>query len=344
MAGAKTGSGRRPEWLETYHRQIADALIEQLERGAAPWTKPWKPGELVLPYNLSTGESYRGGNSIVLTALAARRGYADERWATYKQIQEAGGQVRKGERGVRLIHVRTAVKRVRRDENGKPLRDREGNPLYETRPLQRPQSRSFVVFNAEQADRLPQRPLPAPATWQRHEEAERAIRQTEAKIQYTSENRAYYELRNDRIVLPFEDRFKDAAAYYQTALHELGHWTGHPTRLNRETLIAGSQAGFESPEYAREELRAEIGSLMSGQRLGIGHNPERHAAYVGDWIRALKKDPTEIYRAARDAQRMSDYLLERGRERQPAAVERGQQAASLARPTRAPQAEFEIAR
>ncbi len=145
-------------------------------------------------------------------------------------------------------------------------------------------------------------------------------------------------------MLPFEDRFKNAAAYYQTALHELGHWTGHPTRLNRETLIAGSQAGFESPEYAREELRAEIGSLMSGQRLGIGHNPERHAAYVGDWIQALKKDPTEIYRAARDAQRMSDYLLERGRKRRPAAVERRQQAASLARPARAPQTELEIAR
>ena len=103
--------------------------------------------------------------------------------------------------------------------------------------------------------------------------------------------------------------------YYQTALHELGHSTGHKDRMNRETLIEGIDGGFGSPQYAREELRAEISAMMTGERVGVGHDPSRGAAYVEGWIQALEEDPREIRRAAADAQKISDFVLDRHRER-----------------------------
>ena len=136
-------------------------------------------------------------------------------------------------------------------------------------------------------------------------------------IENSGKNRAYYDLRRDRIVLPYKEQFPPGPAYYQTALLEMGHWTGHPSRLNRATLMKGIENGFASPHYAREELRAEISSMMTGDRLGLGHDPSRHAAYVGSWIQALRDDPREIYRASQDAQEISDFVLDRSREKGP---------------------------
>ena len=112
-------------------------------------------------------------------------------------------------------------------------------------------------------------------------------------------------------MLPQRDQFPTQNGYYQTALHECGHATGHPDRMNRETLKEGIANGFGSPEYAREELRAEISAMMTGERVGVGHDPQRGAAYVENWVKVLEKDPHEIHRAARDAQKMTDHLMER---------------------------------
>ena len=135
-------------------------------------------------------------------------------------------------------------------------------------------------------------------------------------IEHTGENRAY-DLHRDRVVLPFKEQFPSGPAYYQSALHELGHWTGHPSRLDRRTLVQGIEHGYSSHAYAREELRAEISSMMTGDRLDIGHDPSWHASYEDSWIQRLREDPRDLYRAARDAQGMSDYLLERAREKAP---------------------------
>ena len=137
-------------------------------------------------------------------------------------------------------------------------------------------------------------------------------------------DRAFYNLNNDEIVLPERGQFPSANHYYQTALHELGHSTGHPERMNRETLTQGISEGFASPAYAKEELRAEISAMMTGERVGVGHDPSRGAAYVEGWIAALEEDPREIRRAAADSQKISDFVLSRHREREaarePAAV------------------------
>jgi len=123
----------------------------------------------------------------------------------------------------------------------------------------------------------------------------------------------FYDLGRDLIVMPHREQFTSAAGYYQSALHELGHWTGHPERMNRESLVEGVQQGPKSLEYSREELRAEISSMITGDRLEVGHDGSRTAAYVDFWVKTLQDHPQEIYLASRDAQGISDYLMERGR-------------------------------
>ena len=126
-------------------------------------------------------------------------------------------------------------------------------------------------------------------------------------------DRAYYSLKDDRVVLPERSEFPSQDAYTHTALHELGHATGHQSRLYRMTIV--DHGGFGSESYAREELRAEIGAMMLGEQLGVGHEPRHGTAYVSSWIKALENDPKEIRAAAVDAQRISDWLLARARDR-----------------------------
>ena len=304
------------ERTEAYYRKVADQLIDQIERGTARWTQAWQPGEKAMPCNMATGKAYRGGNSVWLASVADRRGYGDERWGTFKQVKGLGGQVRRGEKGSAILFWQFEARKLARDRHGTPILDGEGQPVYETLPLDRPRSYPYTVFNAEQCDGLPRRePRAGAHAWDPIEQAEKVLAASGAMIENADKNRAYYDLRRDRIILPYKQQFPTGPAYYQTALHELGHWTGHPDRLNRGTLMQGLEEGFASPHYAREELRAEISSMMTGDRLRIGHDPSRHAAYVGSWIESLKDDPREIYRASQDAQLMSDYVLDRTREK-----------------------------
>ena len=315
--------------VEDYYKQVASGLIEQIERGTAPWTEAWKPGEKSLPYNIKTGKAYRGGNSVWLASCGARRRYSDERWGTFKQIKDLGGQVRRGQRGTHVLFWQFEIRKLARTREGKPLLDDKGQPVYETKLLDHPRVYRYSVFNAEQCDGLPPRPRRVGTyAWDSHEEVERVLKRSGVVIEHSGDNRAYYDLRRDRIVLPFKEQFPSGPSYYQSALHELGHWTGHPQRLNRQTLLEGIESGYGSSAYAREELRAEISSMMTGDRLKIGHDPARHASYVGSWVQQLREDPREIYRAARDAQEMSDYVLGRGRWREQVRTERAEEVAA----------------
>ena len=318
MARRRRSAADRRQQTEDHHRRVAETLIEAMQEGRAVWTQAWEPGGRNLPFNFSTGKTYRGGNSVWLATVAAERGYTDARWGTFKQAKGMGGHVRRGEKGTRILAIRTDFRKLARDGQGRPLLDDKGRRTYETRKLRRPVYRTYKVFNAEQCGGLPARTERRSAeNWNPIEAAERVLRHSGAQIRHTGDDRAYYDLARDRIVLPHRDQFPDAPSYYQTALHELGHWTGHPSRLNRETLVRGTEAGFWSTLYAREELRAEISSMITGDRLELGHDPSRHAGYVRSWVRALRDDPREIYRAARDAQQMSDWTIERVRDRAP---------------------------
>ena len=320
---------------DEYHRRFADAIIEQIRKGTAPWQKPWGPGERVLPSNVDTGRPYAGGNSLHLAAVAEAKGYGDVRWGTYRQIQLRGGQVRRGERGTRILSYRDHRKVAVRDAKGRPVRDAEGKSVYRRERLATPVVRQYTVFNAEQADGLPPRSAsPAEPLWKVHQKAERVLADLGVPIRHLAGDRAFYSLEKDEITLPERGQFPSANHFYQTALHELGHSTGHPERMNRACLIVGMTEGFGSPAYAKEELRAEISAMMTGERVGVGHDPSRGAAYVEAWVAALKENPREIRRAAADAQRISDYVLERSRER--GAARQTDPAAAIRTPAKAP--------
>ena len=193
--------------------------------------------------------------------------------------------------------------------------DDEGRPKLERVQRDRPLIKLHHVFNVEQTEGLQLRSLQTTAgpEWEGHERAEALIRASGVRVDHVAGDRAYYNLKDDRVVLPERSQFPSQDAYTHTALHDLGHATGHPSRLNRPTLV--NHGGFGTETYAREELRAEIAAMMTGEQLGVGHEPRHGTAYVSSRIEALKNDPKEIRAAAVDAQRISDWLLARERER-----------------------------
>ena len=246
---------------------------------------------------------------------AIERGYSDNRWGTYKQIQAAGGYVRKGEKGTPARWLSYTLQKPVKDKQGKPVKDAEGKQVYRQVELERPFAKRFTVYNVEQTEKLnlPDR-QERQAAWKTHDAAERVIRASGVDFRHQSGDRASYQMRTDRVTMPERAQFPDADRYYQTAMHELGHATGHRDRLNRETLQDAVKSHHGSHAYAREELRAEIAGMMTNTRLGVGHNPRHGAAYITSWVKDLKEHPKEIRSAASAAERMSSYLIDRGRE------------------------------
>ena len=296
-----------------FHQRVAEECIEALENGTAPWIRPWEPGEMPgPPVNAMTGKPYRGINRIRLTMQ--KGGDADPRWCTYKQAQELGAQVKKGSKGTTVQYWKFRDEQVLKDEQGKPLLDENGQRRYTVTELERPRVFFSTVFHASQIDNLPPLPERGPEPqpeWERHEMAERLLAASNAAIFHDQRDRAFYRLSSDEIHLPPQAQFASPDKYYATALHELGHWTGHESRLSRDLGHP-----FGSEKYAREELRAELASYMLGSDLGIGHDPGQHHAYVASWIQTLKEDPREIIRAAQDAERIREYVLGLEREQQ----------------------------
>jgi len=284
-----------------FRARVAEEMIRQIEAGTAPWMKPWQPGTIrTAPYNPTTGNAYRGMNALWLEMM----GRGDPRWMTYRQAKAEGAQVRGGEKGTSVEYWQFSETTLMKDADGKPLLDEEGQKRYQTAVLERPKVFHAVVFNGEQIDGLA--PLPQPELkFQPVEEAEKVLAQGGIDIRHDQPDRAFYRPGTDRIHLPPKGAFKEGYEYYATALHELGHATGHPSRLARDM-----SGGFGSPSYAKEELRAEIASYMVTTELGLGHYPERHAGYVESWLKALQDDRNEIFRAARDADRMASWMLE----------------------------------
>ncbi len=286
---------------KAFHEQVAENLIEQLKQGTAPWQKPWKPGDplLTLPHNPTTGKRYRGINTLNLMS----RSYSDPRWLTFKQAVSIGAQVRKGEQGTQVQYWKFTEDRIQKDANGNIVADSEGQHIKEQVKLERPRAFYATVFNGEQIDNLPQLEIKTP-DWNPIDRAEEILQASQAVIKHGESDRAFYRPSTDSIHLPHKHQFPTPDRYYATALHELGHWSGHELRLNRDLSHP-----FGSEGYAKEELRAEIASLILGSELGIGHDPGQHAAYVSSWIKVLEQDPKEIFRAAADAEKIQDYVL-----------------------------------
>lgn len=283
---------------------VAERIIEQLKKGTAPWQKPWDStgNAMVLPYNAVTNKSYRGLNSLYLHLFSP---YSDPRWSTFKQAESQGWQVKKGAKGMAINFVKTHDLIPKRDKNGKTITDENGKSIKVRVELAKPIVTKAWVFNAEQINGVPELPkTEAVNLWEKVERAERIVRESRARVEHVAGDRAFYAPLQDKIQMPERSQFKTADRYYATLLHELGHWTGHKDRLNRDLLNK-----FGSEEYAKEELRAEIASMMVGAELKIGHDPEQHVAYVDSWIKILTDTPFEVHAAAADAQKIFDYTM-----------------------------------
>jgi antirestriction protein ArdC len=227
---------------------------------------------------------------------------------TYKQASDNGWQVRGGEKGTQIEYweLKRAADKAeasRPDDAGGKVSTGANSDPQKSRLVHR----VYTVFNALQIQRIPPHTPKQPTTFEAVQAGEQILKNSGANIEHDQVDRAFYSRPEDSIHLPRKDSFKDAAGYYGTALHELAHWTGHPSRLDRSTLTESYR--FGDVNYAKEELRAELASLFLAAQRGIPHDPEQHAAYVNSWIGALKRDNNEIFRAAHDASSAADFIL-----------------------------------
>lgn len=305
-----TGENKTP-----HRKNIADEyaaeIIRQIKEGVAPWQKGWKAGEFHMPFNPASGTNYKGVNVIML----AGHGLADPRWMTFKQAENKGWKVKKGSKSQRVVFWQWQDQQTVKDDQGRPVRDSDGNLVKETVDLARPRMYVYNAFHITQLQDEKGQDIPPfegkEPEWNPHERAEAILRAAGVKISHDQLDRAYYTHGDDSIHLPPKENFTDAGEYYSTALHELGHSLGHKSRLNWDSATAR----FGTPEYGKEELRVEIASWMLCQELGLPHKPERHVAYAESWIRALEDDHYEIMRACQMAEKIKTKILD---------VERGQ--------------------
>lgn len=290
--------------------EMAEQFVQALNMGQLPWEACWQQQR---PVNAVTGKQYRGINNLYLSFAAQALGYTDPRWCTYKQAQDKGWQVRKGEKARRVEYwacYDTKQKKLLSWSEVRALVTLD--PSYEDNLQLR--CRIYSVFNAAQIDGIPELAQRVQTDiGQLRQQRDFLIANMGVGYRETGTD-AYYAPKEDMVVLPPEASFDDTYSYMATLLHECGHATGHESRLNRELV-----GMFGSEPYAKEELRAEIASAFTVQALGLELTPaqrqgqmERHMAYVQSWSQAISDAPEELFRAIKDAEKISDYLIDKG--------------------------------
>jgi antirestriction protein ArdC len=283
----------------TLYREVTGRIIAELEAGIVPWVQPWGSSEggagLGLPRNARTGKTYTGINILLLWNAVIKGGYGAQSWLTFKQALELGGCVRKGERGWAVCFADSFVPKSEKERARQDGGDPQSIPFL----------KRYTVFNVSQCDGLPDAASPAmplAAECEIIPRAEALITATGATFQIGGEI-ACYVPKLDAIRVPPQTAFGDQINYYRTAFHELGHWTGHASRLARDL-----SAKFASNGYAREELVAEMAAAFVCANLGIVPTV-RHADYLGNWLQVLREDARAIFKAASMASKAADYIL-----------------------------------
>ena len=268
------------------YAQVTNQIITELEKGAAPWIKPWR-ADGSADRNLVSKKAYQGVNRLLLGMSSMVNGFDRPEWATYKQFAEAGAQVSKGEKATHIVFF----KPIAGKQNAETGETEAGFCVI----------RSYAVFNAAQTN------LPASATFSPDANfnpipaCDSFIVGTGASISHGGDA-AFYMPSQDRIQLPHKTAFNGESHYYATAFHELTHWTAAKHRLDRD--LSGR---FGNPAYAFEELVAESGAAF----LWADHQIQgelRHAGYIENWLKACREDNKAIFKAAALAQKAADYL------------------------------------
>ncbi|MEG3086749.1 ArdC family protein [Sphingomonas sp. PB4P5] len=279
------------------YAEVTRQVIAELEAGRLPWVQPWDAASCgcTMPHNAGTGRRYSGINILILWAAVIEGRYSSQRWLTYRQAQAAGGNVRKGARGTTVCY---ADRFTPKDEQARAQdEDRDARQIAFLK--------RFTVFNVDQCEGLPAAltatpDMPAEVEILPHVQSLIAASGADFRI---GGGEAYYSPGADYVAVPPQAAFGEPINWYRTALHELGHWTGHKSRLDRD-----QRGSFGSGDYAREELVAEMASAFACASLSI-QPTVRHADYIGSWLAVLREDEKAIVRAASAASKAADYLL-----------------------------------
>lgn len=260
--------------------------------------------------NAKTQRHYTGINQFLLSLSLLDKGYFKNMWLTFKQTKDLGGHIKKGEKSSPILFYRTAYidqdKKYYKPETVEAMSPKKQDEIG-IRSI--PIPKLYRVFNVAQTEDLdpalyeaePKEPL---QDFEKDERAEQLILSTGAEIEIVESNRAYYVPATDKIRVPLREQFKGTEPFYGTTLHELGHWTGHETRLNRELI-----GSFGDPAYAKEELVAELTSAFCCAALGFSKTISNNAAYIKNWLGVLKADNKAVVTAASQAQKAADYIL-----------------------------------
>lgn len=269
------------------YSEVTDSIIKQLEGGALPWVKPWK-ADSTADKNILSQKPYQGVNRLILGLSAMCQGFDVPVWGSFKQWQSLGANVKKGEKGTKIVFYSPVSKE-----------DKATGETVEYACL-----KTYYVFNASQIEGIEfAKEDTDRAPFDSVAEAEARIIKTGARISHGGDA-AFFAPSQDRIQLPHKDTFTDAGSYYATAFHELVHWTGAESRLNREF---GKR--FGDNRYAFEELVAEMGAAFLCQDYRI-KGELRHAGYIDHWLKVLREDNKAIFKAAALAQKAADLINE----------------------------------
>lgn len=313
--GGKSRTGKKVvSDSKTATEKVMAGLFEKIKQGETPWRKPYKEGEkyagMGLPRNPSSKHIYSGVNAMALRFAQEENGYSDPRWMTYKQAEQMGGQVRKGEKGTFILVPMRIVQKDEKDPN-------------KTRSFT--MFKAMAVFNAEQIDGLnlpdlstESLPKMTPLDAQEFivERYKKAMAARTGKApnvthKYVGVGGAHqapsWGTISDQVTLPNLEQFESPEDLFDTIAHELVHSTGHPNRLDRSDLTKDYETDIES--RAREELIAEIGAALLGNMFGVDAVFDNSAAYVQSWLKHLKSNPDEIISATSQAQKAVDYIL-----------------------------------
>ena len=290
---------RKSETRKDLYQSVTDKVIAQLEAGTAPWVQPWGHADVTaplgLPANAQTGRNYSGINILLLWGAAIETARTTQVWLTYLQALALGGNVRKGERGTTICYADSFIPRKEKERAAS-----EGVDPQRVGFLKR-----YTVFNIDQCEGLPGELYASAAPMPECEtipHAERLIAATGADFRIGGD-KAFYVPPHDYIQVPPQPAFFEQINYYRTCFHELGHWTGHKSRLDRELRTRKG-----SKDYAREELVAEMASAFVCAALSIKPTV-RHTDYIGSWLQVLREDKRAIFRAASLASKAADFIL-----------------------------------
>lgn len=280
------------------YRKVTDAIINAIEQGnVGNWRMPWHTsGRYAFsPINVTSKKPYRGINTICLWAAAQAKGYESGEWGTYKQYQDRGAQVRRGEKSTTVCFWKWN-NTTTETQDGEETKT--GSRLLFTR--------GYSVFNAQQVDGYTPKAEPEVPLPDRIERAELFFRGIGADLRHGG-NRAYYSFDGDYIQMPPFGSFMENVAYYSTLAHEHTHWTAKDNRCDR---VLGRR--FGDMAYSAEELVAELGAAFALAHLGLSTEPrEDHSQYIASWLKVLKADSKAIFTAASKAQQATDWLVAR---------------------------------